>query len=383
MRIRVLMRDGILIGLLTVASLVAVETFCQASWRQEKYIHVIVDRGMSFSQIAQRFHESGLIRNDLVFKVIGRAFRIERRAKAGRYRFEPSVSMVDILKALYRGETYREQILIPPGRRVEQIAELLKRLAEVDSTKFVALARDSTFVRSLGVPSDMADGYLLPETYDIEWREDAPSVLERMVTRFFKVFDDSLRARTASLGMDVTEALTLASIIEKEAYLQTEMPRISAVFHNRLKLGMKLQADPTVRYALGKWRGRVLYSDLKVDSPYNTYFVAGLPPHPICNPGRAAIMAALYPEPGSHELFFVARGDGGHYFSHDVLDHDRARIRYKAYLDSVATSSALDSLVEAGRLDSSAAESLKTRMHLEDVKSLIRKGAQDAAGEPK
>jgi UPF0755 protein len=183
--------------------------------------------------------------------------------------------------------------------------------------------------------------------------------------------------------MDVTEALTLASIIEKEAYLQTEMPRISAVFHNRLKLGMKLQADPTVRYALGKWRGRVLYSDLKVDSPYNTYFVAGLPPHPICNPSRAAIMAALYPEPGSHELFFVARGDGGHYFSHDVLDHDRARIRYKAYLDSVATSSALDSLVEAGRLDSSAAESMKTRMHLEDVKSLIRKGAQDAAGEPK
>jgi UPF0755 protein len=171
MRVGALVRDAIIVAFLTILGLVAIETFCPAAWRQEKFIHVVVDRGMSFSQIAARFQDSGLIKNDLVFKVLGRAFRIERRAKAGRYRFEPTASMADILRSLYRGATYREQVLIPPGRRLEQIAQLLKRLAAVDSTEFVRLARDSAFVASLRVPAASADGFLLPETYDIEWRE--------------------------------------------------------------------------------------------------------------------------------------------------------------------------------------------------------------------
>jgi len=376
MRVGALVLDSILIAILTILGLVAIETFCQAAWRQEKYVHVIVDKGMSFSRIAERFHESGLIKNDLVFKVVGRAFRIEHRAKAGRYRFAPTASMADILRALYKGATYREQILIPPGRRVEQIAELLRKLAAVDSTQFVTLARDSTFVASLGVPSRIADGYLLPETYDIEWHEEAPSVLERMTTKFFKVFGDSLRSRTDSLGMSINEVVTLASIIEKEAYLKTEMPRISAVFHNRLKLGLKLQADPTVRYALGKWKGRVMYSDLKIDSPFNTYLVIGLPPYPICNPGRTSIFAALYPQPGAQELFFVAQGDGSHYFSVSGLDHERAKARYKSYLDSLRTVGELDSLVRAGSLDSVMVDSLKSHCRLEDLKALISEGAR-------
>jgi len=373
MRAGALLRDLVIVGFLTIAGLTAIETFCQAAWRQEKFIHVVVDKGMSFSQITARFQESGLVKSGLVFKVLGRLFHIERRAKAGRYRFGPAASMADILRSLYRGATYREQILIPPGRRVEQIAELLHRLAAVDSTQFVSLARDSAFVASLHVPAPTADGFLLPETYDIEWREEAPSVLERMVTNFFKVFNDTLRARADSVGMTVNQVCTLASIIEKEAYLTSEMPRISAVFHNRLKLGMKLQADPTVRYALGKWRGRVLYSDLKVESPFNTYFVTGLPPHPICNPSRASLRAALYPTEPSHELFFVAHGDGSHYFTTNDLDHERAKVRYKAYLDSVRTVGALDSLVGVGQLDSLAADSLKARGKVSEMKAAISK----------
>ena len=374
-RFGALVRDAVLVTFCAAVGIVAIETFCQAAWRQEKFVHVVVDKGMSFSQIASRFEESGLIKNDLVFKVLGRVFRIERHAKAGRYRFGPTASMADILRLLYRGATYREQILIPPGRRVEQIAELLRRFAAVDSVEFVTLARDSAFVASLRVPSTAADGFLLPDSYDIEWREEAPSVLERMVNGFLKLFTDSLRARADSLGMTVNQVVTLASIIEKEAYLTTEMPRISAVFHNRLRLGMKLQADPTVRYALGKWRGRVLYSDLKVNSPFNTYLFPGLPPRPICNPGRSSILAALYPVGGSRELFFVAQGDGSHCFTTDGLDHEQAKVRYKAYLDSVRTVGALDSLAEAGRVDSLALDSLRTRCRIDEIKAFIRKAA--------
>lgn len=377
MRVRTLVGGVALVTVLTIASLVAIETLSPVRpQRPEKFIHVVVDRGMSFSQIAARFRESGLIRNDLVFKLLGRAFHIERRAKAGRYRFEPKATMADILRSLYRGATYREQILIPPGRRVEQIAQILRRLAAVDSTQFVTLAKDSAFVASLRVPAASADGFLLPETYDIEWREEAPSVLERMVTNFFRVFNDTLKARADSVGLSVNEAVTLASIIEKEAYLAQEMPRISAVFHNRLKIGMKLQADPTVRYALRKWKGRVLYSDLKVDSPFNTYLYAGLPPQPICNPGRASILAALYPVGGPRELFFVAQGDGSHYFTATGAAHEVAKARWKARVDSLSTVGTLDSLVTAGCLDSLAVDSLKIHGRPEEMKALIRQGAR-------
>lgn len=358
MRIVRLVRDGLLVGLATVLALVAIETFCQASVSTDKYIHVVVDRGMTFSQIAGRFEESGLVRNHLVFKVLGRIFGIEHRAKAGRYRFRPTSSLANVLKALYRGATFREQIIVPPGRRLEQIADLLARAASVDSTEFVTLARDSAFVASLGVPSRSAEGYLFPETYDIEWKEEAPSVLERMVKTFFKVFDDSLEAQADRIDLSVNQVVTLASIIEKEAYLETEKPRISAVFHNRLKLGMKLQADPTVRFALGKYRGGLRYSDLKVESPFNTYLFHGLPPSPICNPGWASLRAALFPRQGSRDLFFVAQGDGSHYFSANGTEHEQAKARWKARLDSLATASIVDSLLSGGLADSTRARCL-------------------------
>jgi UPF0755 protein len=370
MRIARVLRHGfilVILAVLTGSAFVLIETFCQGPVRPDKYVHVVVDRGMTFSQIAARFEEAGLVRNGLVFKALGRALRIDRRAKAGRYRFQPTVSMASILRALYRGATFRDQVVIPPGRRLDEIARILARAAAVDSTQFVSLARDSAFVVSLGVPSKSADGFLFPETYDIEWREEAPSVLERMVKSFFKVFDDSMLARAREVGLTVNQAVTLASIIEKEAYLESEKPVISAVFHNRLKLGMKLQADPTVRYALGKWKGRVLYSDLKVASPFNTYMFHGLPPRPICNPGRASIRASLYPREGSRDLFFVAQGDGSHFFSARGIDHEQAKTRYKARLDSIATAAMADSTFAA-----SLADSMRARYVADSIKAAGR-----------
>ena len=331
-RARPFLPDGLVLVGLTAICLAAVMVFSQAGFHDEAFLYVIIEPGLTYSEIAGRFEDAGLVKDELAFLILGRAFGIEHRAKAGRYRFRPTADLAEILKTLYRGATYREHVLIQPGRTLYAVAEILGREAEVDSVTFVTLARDSAFIGGLGVPAATAEGFLFPDTYDIEWQENPGSVIRRMVRRFFRVFDDSLKARAAEIGMSVTEAVTMASIIEKEAMLDSERPRISAVFHNRLERGMKLQADPTVRYALKKWSGRVLYKDLEVDSPFNTYVRYGLPPHPICNPGFPSLVAALFPIPDSEEIYFVAQGDGSHFFSESAGEHNKAKARYRRYL---------------------------------------------------
>ena len=334
---RACLRDGLAIAAVTLLSIMAIAIFCQSRFHEAPFIYVIIERGLSYSQIAERFTASGMIRDEFLFLFLGRVFGIEHRAKAGRYRFRPSSNMIDVLTTLYEGATYRERVLIRPGRTLEGISQVLRSGASIDSVGFMALACDSAFVAGLGIPSTTAEGYLYPETYDIEWQESPQSIVRRMVSNFFKSFDKSLRARARQIGMTVNEAVTLASIIEKEAMLDRERPLISAVFHNRLEIGMRLQADPTVRYALRKWSGPVLYKDLKVDSPFNTYVVYGLPPRPICNPSLASLVAAVYPLPGSDDLYFVAQGDGSHHFSPNAREHRQAKSRYKQYLKQLDT----------------------------------------------
>jgi UPF0755 protein len=332
---KVLLRDGIATGAATLACLLLIGILCQASHHNDPHVYVVVDRGMSYADIARRVSISGLVKDEVLFLMLGRLFRIEHRAKAGRYRLSSTSSMVTILKTLYKGATYRDRITLLPGRTIESVSDVLARRASVDSLTFVTLAHDSAFVSRLGIPSKTVEGYLYPDTYDVEWRESPEVVLRQMTANFQAAFDDSLRARARRLGMSINEAVTLASIIEKEAMLDLERPRISAVFHNRLRIGMKLQADPTVRYALKKWRGRMLYKDLKVESPFNTYWTYGLPPRPICSPGLPSLIAAVNPQPGSKDLYFVAQGDGSHYFSATAGEHQRAKARYKQYLKSL------------------------------------------------
>jgi UPF0755 protein len=326
------LRDVLVIGLATAISFLAIEVFCQAGWHQSRYVYVIIDEGIPFSEVAERVEEAGLVRDPRLFLAIGRMAGIEHRAGAGRYRFERTSDMAAVLRTLYRGVSYRERVTIPGGLVLPSIAHILSRRAGVDSTLFMNYARDSTFVASLGVPSSDAEGYLFPETYDIEWAEAPDVIISRMVSAFFRAFNDSLRERAREIGLTVNETTTLASIIEKEAMLNSEKPRISAVFHNRLDRGMKLQADPTVRYALKRWRGRILYKHLDEPSPFNTYYIYGLPPHPICNPELSSIEAALYPAKGSKDLYFVATGDGHHTFTTRSSDHNRAKAEYKRYL---------------------------------------------------
>jgi UPF0755 protein len=328
-----LLIDILVMGVVTAMSFMAIEVFCQASRHEDRYVYVIIDEGVPFSEVTRRVTEAGLVRSPRVFLAVGRALGIEHRAGAGRYRFERTSDMATVLRTLYGGVSYREHVRVPSGLILESVARILSEEAGVDSTLFVAYAQDSAFMATMGVPSLNAEGYLFPDTYDVEWDEHPSVLIRRMVDNFYRAFDDSLRERGEEIGLSVNEATTLASIIEKEAMLDSEKPKISAVFHNRLKRGMKLQADPTVRYAIQRWTGKIYYKHLDEPSPFNTYYAHGLPPHPICNPERSSIVAALYPEEGSKDLYFVATGYGTHTFTQRGVDHNRAKAEYKRTLE--------------------------------------------------
>jgi peptidoglycan lytic transglycosylase G len=198
----------------------------------------------------------------------------------------------------------------------------------VDSARYMAVVRDPEVIKSLGVEGTSLEGYLLPETYLFNWELEELDVVRRQVGQFWVVFNDSLKRRAEELGWTVREAITFASIIEGEAGLDEERPIISGVYHNRLRRGMKLEADPTIQYLVEGGPRRLFYSDLKIDNPYNTYIYAGLPPGPVNNPGKASILAALYP--AQHEyLYFVANGRGGHRFSKTYSEHMKNVRRYR------------------------------------------------------
>ena len=211
---------------------------------------------------------------------------------------------------------------------MRQIAGVLQKAIEIDSARFVTLAQNPGFFGKLGVHAPSLEGYLFPDTYRFYWQTPEEKILETMVKRFHQVFADSLKQRATQLRMSVHQVLTLASIIEKEAQVPLERPLISGVFHRRLKLGMPLQADPTVIYALGGRKRRLSKADTRVNSPYNTYLHRGLPPGPICNPGRDSILAALYPVKVDY-LYFVAKGDGTHIFTKSLNSHINAKNRIR------------------------------------------------------
>ncbi|HCV42774.1 MAG TPA: endolytic transglycosylase MltG [Bacteroidetes bacterium] len=205
---------------------------------------------------------------------------------------------------------------------------MLSRVVGIDSARFVALVHDESFVHSLGINAHSLEGYLLPDTYTFQWQTDEQALITTLVTEYRRFYTDSLQARANGLDWTTNQVMTLASIVEGEAVLQEERPVISGVYHNRLRKGMKLEADPTLRYVIDGGPRRILYSDLQIESPYNTYRYRGLPPGPINNPGRASILAALFPARHNY-LFFVANGKGGHWFTSTYAEHMRYVRQYR------------------------------------------------------
>lgn len=291
-------------------------------------VEVVVPEGAGALEVAGRLEEVGLVRWPRFFAAYVALRGTDEELKAGRYRFQADAGWGDIADALERGTVVTVPVTIPEGTRLTGIVEIVAPLSSAGPDSLLALARDSVLVDSLGVPGPTLEGYLFPETY--RFAEDTPprAVLGELVDRYRSFWTPERRDRADSLGLTEREVVTLASIVEAEARVPEERPVIAGVYLNRLERGMPLQADPTVQYALGVQKERLLYADIDsvADDPYNTYTQPGLPPGPIGSPGAASLEAVLRPADVPY-LYFVARPDGSHVFTRTHGEHLRAKSR--------------------------------------------------------
>ncbi|HEY6951080.1 MAG TPA: endolytic transglycosylase MltG [Bacteroidota bacterium] len=285
---------------------------------------VIIPRGVSFKSVTDTLEENGIIRSRLAFEIAGRVLGYTKTIKVGKYLFHSGLSNTDILSDINEGKS-REitAVTIPEGWRMEMIAKRFAKDLGVDGNKILALCRDSAFAASRGIRAPSLEGYLMPDTYKFYWQTDEVEIVDRMLNGFRNFFVDSLKARLRDSRMTLNEVVTLASIVEGESGIDAELPTIAGVYLNRLRKNMKLEADPTIQYLLPAGPRRLRYADLRMDSPYNTYLYRGLPPGPVNNPGRLAILSVLYPEKNQY-LYFVATGVGGHHFSRTYSEHEKA-----------------------------------------------------------
>ena len=287
-------------------------------------LRLAVPQGAGTDAIGQKLRELGLVRHPFLFKALVRLAGASGRLRAGDYLIQGPVSLAQLVEMLVRGEIVRRDITFPEGKTLEEMADLAAAHG-LDRDGFLAAARDASPLLDLDPAATDLEGYLFPDTYDLPAAGSAAGLVGRMLQRFRAVLQP-LQPRLAASGLDVRQLVTLASIVELETARADERPRIAAVFLNRLRLGMPLQTDPTVIYALrrsGAWDGNIRKRDLDIDSPYNTYRRPGLPPGPIASPGRDALRAVLEPAPVG-DLYFVSRNDGSHQFSRTLADHERA-----------------------------------------------------------
>ena len=289
---------------------------------------VEVPAGASAREVGALLQEQGLVRSGLAFAVLARAWGLDRQLQAGFYRLRPDLSVSEIVRLLAAGAVAVEEVTIPEGYTIRSIAALLERKGLVDAARFVELASDDRWLfgdqRPFEKPPGSLEGYLFPDTYRFVRGQSEQSIIRRMVARFAERLLPLYRELGAQSNLSLHEAVVLASIVEKEAVVDWERPLIASVFHNRLRRGQPLQADPTLMYVLDPPPRRLLRAHLSIDSPYNTYRYRGLPPTPIASPGEASFRAALQPARTPY-LYFVARGDGTHIFSRTFTEHIRAR----------------------------------------------------------
>jgi UPF0755 protein len=289
----------------------------------EKRSFFEVPKGSGAGAIARKLKESGLIKKKSLWTLEYRLFFHPRHLKAGEYVFESPLLIKDILSAMIEGNVYLHPLTIPEGLTGKEISDCIQAQGLASEEEFFQAFRNTEPIASWDYRAENLEGYLFPETYHFPRRTEAAQIIAAMVTQFQAIFDEARRRRADELGLSIREVVILASLVEKETALKEEKPLVSAVFHNRLRRGMKLDCDPTIIYALKQqnaFEGRLHSKDLELDSPYNTYLYAGLPPGPICNPGRSSLEAALYPAAETY-LYFVSRNDGSHSFSRTLAEH--------------------------------------------------------------
>ncbi len=287
---------------------------------------LVIPHNTSAKGVGKILKENGVIRNSSLFLFATKLFGVERKIRGGKYCLPKNISEFLACRILKKGGKEKVMVTIPEGWTMRQIAELLEREGVTTNDSFLFAATERKFLLSLGIPFPKAEGFLFPNTYEFYIPQSPFQVIERMVNQFFAV-QRRLRKEFLSPLTD-SVVIILASIVEKEVVKDEERPIIAGIFLNRLKKGMKLEACPTVEYALSYHKERLNNADLLISSPYNTYRYYGLPPTPICNPGEKSLRAVLSPTKTDY-LFFFATKDGRHIFSRTLKEHQRQLAIYK------------------------------------------------------
>ena len=293
-------------------------------------VYLDFPKGTSTQQMAEQLAKAGVIRYSWQF-VVTRAMRPFATLQAGEYRFKDAASVPDVYDRIARGDVFYYEITVPEGRNIFDITSIVEQSGLIKGNAFLLAAANTSLIEDLDPGAITLEGYLFPSTYRITRRTTAEQLARQMVEEFRKEW--KTLAADKQPAPNVHDVVTLASLVEKETAVSDERPAVASVYANRLRIGMKLDCDPTTIYAAmleDRYRGTIHRSDLASRNSYNTYRHAGLPPGPITNPGRASLKAALFPAPTDY-LYFVARGDGSgvHHFSSDFSAHEKAVQEYR------------------------------------------------------
>jgi UPF0755 protein len=300
-----------LIFLITILFITAIYFPFEENSTTRKVVNI--PSGTNAKEIVDVLEKSEIIRkSNYIFRILIKLMKLEDQLKYGEYNLSPSMNMLQILDKLVKGEVITYKITIPEGYTCTQIAELLDKKEVAEKEAFLKLVKDS---------EKISEGYLFPDTYEVPKKYGAENMVKAMLSNFNQIaMENKFADKAEEIGFSLDEIIILASIIEKEAKFSEEKSKVSSVFHNRLKTGMKLQSCATIQYILEVPKERLDEKDLKIDSPHNTYLYKGLPPGPICNPGLDSIIAALEPVEEDY-LYFVLGENGRHIFSKTYQEH--------------------------------------------------------------
>jgi UPF0755 protein len=288
-------------------------------------VFVDVPAGAGPATIGQRLVAAGVVRDELTFRGAVWLSGHARDLKAGEYQFAEPMTALEVIDKIARGDVYRRRITFREGLTIPEMAAVFEQSGFGTAAAFTQAASNATLISELDPAARNLEGYLFPETYSLPRETPASVLIEQMVGLFHKALTPAIREGITAQGLSIREAVTVASLVEKETAVAGERPLVAAVYLNRKRIGMPMQADPTVIYALqlaGRYDGNIRRADLQFDSPYNTYRYPGLPPGPIASPGRAALEAVAQPADADY-LYFVSRNDGSHVFSRTLAEHNR------------------------------------------------------------
>jgi peptidoglycan lytic transglycosylase G len=285
---------------------------------------VVIEPGSTTRAIGERLIQAGIVRNEPTFRAaVWRSGRA-RTLQAGEFRFDRPMTPIEVIEKIARGDVYNRRITFPEGLTIQEMARIFEQQGFGKAAAFIEAARDTTAVRDIDAEAKDLEGYLFPETYSLPRDTTPVRLVQLMVGRFRELFTAERQQAALAAGLTPRQAVTLASLVEKETAVASERPMVAAVYLNRLKIGMAMQADPTVIYALqraGRYDGNLRRDDLLFDSPYNTYRYPGLPPGPIASPGLPSLEATVAPAKVDY-LYFVSRNDGSHVFARTLAEHN-------------------------------------------------------------